>query len=145
MKYEVVPLTPDDLQKLLAEVSPELRAAIDARAYFSPGSVAFCLKADGNPAFCGGVVNMEWRRAEAWLLPTLFFRTRLLTSMRAMRECLPDLAARGHFIRVQAVCAEGISGKLFRHLGFDYEGTLRKFGPGGETCDLYARVFEGTP
>ena len=46
------------------------------------------------------------------------------------------------FQRVQAVCNTGKSVSLFRHLGFAYEGTLRHFGPSGEMCDIYSRIFE---
>jgi RimJ/RimL family protein N-acetyltransferase len=34
-----------------------------------------------------------------------------------------------------------VSIALFEHLGFEYEGTLKHFGPNGETCRMYARFF----
>jgi len=112
------------------------------RAYFSPGSAAYCLLNDGEPVFAGGIVNLEWHRGEAWILPTPFFRQHVKTCFRLIREMLPKIAARGGFVRVQAVAADGVCVKLFRHLEFSYEGTLKHFGPLGETCRMYARMFE---
>jgi hypothetical protein len=142
MTYEVVALNPEHLDKLLAGVSPALAALLDRRSYFTSGSSSLCLIVDGEPVFAGGIVNLQWHRGEAWLLPTRFFREHLLTCLRAMRAKLPLLVSVGEFQRVQATCARGVSERLFRHLGFDYEGTMRKFGPSGETCSMYARIFE---
>lgn len=141
MAYEIVPLNSDHLDKLLGN-SPSPQLAQLSRAYFSPGSVARCLLEDGEPVFAGGIVNMEWHRGVAWILPTPFFRRHVKVCLKGLREHLPRLAREFQFVRVQAECLKGVSAKLFLHLGFDYEGTMRKFGPNGETCDIYARVFE---
>jgi hypothetical protein len=138
--YEIVPLNSDHLDALLAEVTG-LRNAELARAYFSPGSAALCLLADGKPVFAGGVVNLMWHRGEAWILPTPFFREHVRVCMKALRATLPDIARKCGFERIQATCVQGVSSKLFLHLGFAYEGTLRKFGPNGETCTMYSRIM----
>lgn len=136
---EIVPLTYAHLQNF------DLPDGLDTRAYFTPGSVARCVLDDGVPVFCGGIVNMEWMRGEAWILPTPYFRSHLKSSLRIMRDAIPGMARSHHFHRVQATCVENISASLFRVLGFRFEGTLAKFGPHGETCDLYSRIFEVTP
>jgi len=147
MNYEVVALNPDYLGTLL-EDAPESVAHFApqlACAYFSRGSVSLCLLVDGEPVFAGGIVNMQWHRGEAWILPTPFFRLHLKTCLRELLRRLPRLAADGGFVRVQATCVKGISASLIEHLGFSREGTMRKFGPNGEICDMYARIFEVGP
>lgn len=139
MNVEIVPLTLTHLSRL------PLPPGLDRRAYFTSGSIARCVLVGGEPKFAGGIVNLMWGRGEAWILPTPFFYSHLKSCYRIIRDAIPHMAFRGKFARVQATCIAGRSGNLFRHLGFDYEGTLRSFGPNGETCDMYARVFEVTP
>lgn len=137
---EIVPLT----QELLDQVIPEILALELGRSYFSQGSAGLCLMADGEPAFAGGIVNLQWRRGEAWILPTPFFRSHVKLCLKSLREHLPRLAEDLGFERVQATCVQGVSAKLFMHLGFEYEGTMRKFGPNGETCQMFSRIMVRT-
>lgn len=139
MNLEIVRLTAAHLERL------PLPKGLDRRAYFSSGSAAFCVLHEGEPVFAGGVVNLQWNRGEAWILPTPFFRSHLKSCFWAMREFIPFIAEEFKFRRIQATCLEGISSSLFRHLGFTFEGTLAKFGPAGETCDMWARTFEVKP
>ena len=111
------------------------------QAYFSLGSVSYCLLCDGQPVFAGGIVNMQWKRGEAWMLPTPFFRRHVKTCFRIMRDMLKKMAESGGFRRVQVTCATSVSVILFPHLGFEYEGTMKAFGPNGETCYVYGRIF----
>ena len=142
-KFEVVDLQLAHLHKLLAlppggPVTPETLV----RSYFSEGSASYCLLADGEPVFSGGVVNMQWNRGEAWITPNNFFHRNLRICFRTLRKMLPEIAASHNFHRVQAVCSADVSGKLFLRLGFEYEGTLKSFGPFGECCTMYAKVFQ---
>lgn len=73
MNIDIVPLTAAHL-----EILP-LPEGLDRRSYFSKGSAAYCVLADGVPVLAGGVVNLKWRRGEAWILPTPFFRSHLKT------------------------------------------------------------------
>ena len=134
-KLEVVPLTRDNLAAV-ATVTLDME-----RAYFSPGSVAYCLLADGVPVFAGGVVNLLWHRGEAWMLATPWFRDHWRVCFKKMVSIVPTMAKDGKFKRVQATCSVMMSTRLFTHLGFAYEGTMKCFGPNGETCYMYARIF----
>lgn len=136
MTYEIVPLTAGLLDKL------PLPAGLDRRSYFTTGSAAFCVMVEGEPVLAGGVVNLMWNRGEAWILPTPWFRSHLKSCVWLFREFIPFMAAEYGFRRVQATCPKGTSTKLFRLLGFKYEGTLVSFGPNGETCDICSRIFE---
>lgn len=138
MEYKIVPLNREHIAKLLRGniMAPSL-----VKAYLSEGSVAYCLFADSVPVFAGGVVNMQWQRGEAWILPTPFFRKHVRVCYRYVRDILPLVAVEGNFRRIQATCSIMVSTLLFIHLGFTYEGTMRSFGPSGETCHMYAKVF----
>ena len=133
-------LEPEHLAKLM-EGAPDHMHEMLGRAYFSPGSAAYCLIVNGDPVFAGGIVNQQWHRGEAWILPTPFFRGHVKTCFRIVKEMLPKIAAEKEFVRVQAVAVDGVPVSLFEHLGFLYEGVLRHFGPQGETCRIYARIF----
>ena len=136
MRIEVVPLTAEYFHKV------PLPEGVDRRAYFSEGSIALCVLADGEPVFAGGIVNMQWNRGEAWIVPSPWYQTHFKTCFKIMRKFIPLMAKDKGFVRVQATCFKGVSGNFFRHLGFEYEARLAKFGPHGETCDVYTRIFE---
>jgi len=143
MDLETVVLEPEHMTKLMEAASQPLASmsGMLGRAYFSPGSSAYCLLVDGVPVFAGGIVNLEWHRGEAWILPTPFFLAHWKTCFRIMKKMLPQIAVDHGFVRVQAVAANGVPVSLFEHLGFVYEGKLKCFGPLGEDCRMYARIF----
>ena len=106
-EFKIVPLDSYYLQKMgVTDKQVKL-------AYLSPGSVSYCLLADGEPVFAGGVVDMKWKRGEAWMLPTQFFRDHVKTCFRYMKDMLPLMALNGNFKRIQATCAITISTALF--------------------------------
>ena len=143
MMLDIVPLDHEYLHTLLQGAAPSLGAELH-RSYFSPGSVALCMLNDGAPVFAGGIVNLGWHRGEVWILPTPFFKRHIKTCFKHMRDSLLSLGRTGGFVRLQATCVYGQPGKWLRVFGFEYEGTMKKFGPGGETCDLYARILEAS-
>lgn len=122
-----------------------MRADLE-RSYLSQGSVGYCLVVDGLPVFAGGVVNMQWHRGEAWILPNQFFRNNIRVCYKYLRDLLPVLFVEGGFKRIQATCSITTSTLLFKHLGFEPEGVMKHFGPNldrdpnGETCHMYAKV-----
>src|SRR6185312_9047597 len=118
MNLEIVPLTTAHLRRL------QLPKGLDQRAYFSHGSASFCVLSDGVPVFAGGVVNLQWNRGEAWVLPTPFFRSHLKSCYWVMKQFIPYIAGEFKFQRVQATCVKDVSASLFRHLGFSFEGTM---------------------
>ena len=141
MNLSIVRMEHEHFDKLISQTSIGVAAIALEQAYFSPGSVALCMRVDEEPVFAGGIVNLQWHRGEAWILPTPFFRHHVKTCYKNMRDALPKMAARGGFRRIQATCSIKVSPSLFQHLGFYHEGTLNGFGPNGETCFMYARLF----
>ena len=142
MILEIVPLENSHMEKLMPILpyDSEMLKTL-ARAYFSEGSVAYCLLADGEPVFAGGIVNLQWKRGEAWIIPTPFFKAHVKTCYGIVKKFLPLIAVNLGFRRVQAVCSVALGESLFSHLGFEYEGTLKYFGPNGERCKMFSRIF----
>ena len=142
MPTKIVQLEVAHLKKLLVlPSSVRITSETLEKSYFSKGSVAYCLLEDGEPVFAGGVANLEWHRGEAWVIPNAFFHAHQKTCLRIFKKLLPEIAEKYNFRRVQAVCGVGNPETLFRHLGFEYEGTLKNFGPFGEACKMYSRTF----
>jgi hypothetical protein len=141
VKYKVAPLNRDYLIWLLAQCKLGVTATSLEQSYLSAGSVAYCLLENGEPVFAAGVVNMQWRRGEAWMLPTPFYHKHTLICLRYMYRLMPILSIEGNFRRIQATCVINVSTTLFDWLKFKYEGTLASFGPNGEQCHVYARLF----
>jgi len=141
MEYTLTALSPEHLDKLLSQMQLPVDAFSLRMAYLSAGSVSYCLLNGDEPILAGGIVNLMWHRGEAWLLTTPFFRKHLRECYKYVKSTLPRMAREGKFKRVQATCAVIMSTVLFDHLGFEYEGTMKCFGPSGETCHMYARLF----
>jgi transposase len=119
-------------------------------AYLSPGSIARSLMRDDlygiSPLACGGIINLEFQRGEAWLLCSPRAQFRKFSLWKAVKHCLPELARLGYFRRVQATCYERDKGKFFEKLGFHCETKeeirMLFYGPNGESADLYSRIFQ---
>jgi len=85
----------------------------------------------------GGIVDIGWNRGEAWIVVDSSRLSGVRRAIRIIRESYQSMAKR--FRRVQAVCYCD-SDVLIRHLGLEYEATLRAYGPNGEDGRIYARV-----
>ena len=109
-------------------------------AYMSTGSVACTFLKDDVPVFCGGIINLGWKRGEAWLLISKNFYKHRKTAFRSIMQMLPILAKSNGFRRVQAVTLDG-EGEMLKIFGFEYEGFLRSYGPAGQDVFMHSRVF----
>lgn len=138
MNFKVVHLSPEHLSKFGVATDSE-----QAMAYFSDGSLAYCLLGNGEPVIAGGVVSMHWKRGEAWLLTTNLFYKHVRVCYKFIRDIIPYMSVEGNFKRIQATCDinKCASYRMFEHLKFQHEGTLESFGSEGETCFVYARIF----
>jgi hypothetical protein len=109
---------------------------------------AYTLMADGEPIACAGVVKMEWRRGEAWLLASSLLGRHKVSAVKAIKHGLDIIVKKMNLRRVQCLVdpeyADGC--KLMEWLGMVDEtpGTsLRCYGPNGEDFKMYARVYLG--
>ena len=141
MDYVITALDSTQLDKVIKQAHLITDIVELRQAYFSPGSVSYCLLANGEPVLAGGIVTLKWYRGEAWMIPTPFFRNHIRDCYKRIKDMIPRMATEGKFRRIQVTCATSISPRFFHHLGFDYEGTMRRFGPNGESCYMYSRIF----
>ena len=147
---EMIPLTGAHVREIfernLSEESKPFPAGIAPadmiKAYLSPGSVAYCVIDKGLVIGAGGIINLQWRRGEAWILHTNLFYKYLKTCMKILKKGIPELAKQYGFRRVQATSFIN-NEKLFESLGFELESpSMKYYGPSGETARLYVRFFE---
>jgi len=110
-------------------------------AYLSPGSVALTLMCLHTPVMCGGIINLGWKRGEAWvLISSLFYKFRL-SAFRELKKGIPTMAEKNGFCRVQAVSVTEENEKWFQCLGFEREGVLKAYGPANQDVIMYSRIF----
>jgi hypothetical protein len=110
-------------------------------AYTSPGSFARTLMRNNMPIASAGIMNLEWRRGEAWLLDGPYTQLHPFALVKAISRGMLELASIGEFRRVQATCFTEARERFFKLLGFEYETSLMSFGPQGQTAYIYTRIF----
>lgn len=122
--------------------SAELEARAAASAAAGP---AWTLLLDGDPVGCGGVVLLWPGVGEAWSLSAESAAAIPLALHRAVREGLAEAQMRYRLHRIQAavLACHVVGRRWLALLGFEEEGTMRKYGPGGHDFVRMARV--GTP
>lgn len=112
------------------------------KAYTSPGSIAATLKmiyfGEELPVACGGIMNQYWARGEAWLLDSPLFQKYPKESYSMMKTAFEGMIQCGQFQRIQCISYLKDKCSLFRHLGFKFEATLKKFGPEGQDGFIYS-------
>lgn len=106
---------------------------------------AYTLLLDEVPIVCAGIVEMGWRRGEAWTLISSLFYTYRKTCFKVIRNSIDSLAKEMNLRRIQSVINESLAVKdtWMKHLGFEREtqDCLRSFGPNGENFVMYSRVY----
>jgi hypothetical protein len=147
-RIEVVSLQPHHVRHIVSQNLSEnssLKSSVSVdemiRSYLAQGSAAYCLFINGMPIIAGGIMNFGWKRGEAWLLSCSLFEKHVKTCYRVIKQMLPGLAELHKFRRVQAVTMTPGEKSLFKHLGFKFEAELESYGPDGQTCYLFKRVF----
>jgi len=137
---EVRPLQPEDLEKLRTEAVEDIKSYPE----FDYGEFAWSAWDKGILIGAGGV-RIFWEGvSEGWLIISRNSpdesKVRLVL---AFRKKLKELIEEHGLWRVQATVSakfeKGIS--LLRTLGFEYEGTMRKYAPDGSDMMIYAKVI----
>ena len=91
--------------------------------------------------FCGGVQEIMPNVGEAWLMYSVKGRN-YINSFKTAKDLLHQ--AKRRFKRIQAT-ADPVNkaySRFLEHLGFTYEGTLRKYGVNGQDMRMYSIVQE---
>lgn len=107
------------------------------------GGPSYTMLIDEVPIVCAGVVLMGWNRGEAWTLPSKLFYRHIKGCYKEIKNILESIAREHKLIRVQSMIHPSleVGDRWMRHLGFQYEGTLRAFSPLNEDMRIFSRIF----
>jgi RimJ/RimL family protein N-acetyltransferase len=106
---------------------------------------AYTFLADGQVVGCAGITLLGWGRGEAWTLFSPLFYQNVRKVFKSIKEKLPDVQKEHGLRRIQAISRTDFEeGERFlKHLGFEKEGVLKSFGPGGEDVSIFGRINNG--
>lgn len=138
----VEPFHPSDLQQLLLQPQQAfMRSAFGDPSYGEslaqyPSFTAW--SASGKVIGCGGAIEQWENRAQVWALLAVDSGREFVAIHRAVAAFLDSLPYR----RIETTVDSGFyQGQRWAALlGFDYEGTARKYTPNGKDSDYYAIV-----
>jgi len=137
--FKLVAFEPKHLS-LFQHMPAEMRMgdAVDLSKLKGP---AYTMFKDDDAVGSAGV-DLYWQGVgEAWVIIGPLFYKYKFTCHKTIVEMLEMLEKKYNLHRIQATCLDGFekAAKWLRHLGFENEGPLRFYGPGGEHFHRYAR------
>jgi RimJ/RimL family protein N-acetyltransferase len=144
-KYETRRTTLDDLHLLFTD-TPEA----NLWGFIQKQQISYLLKQDSYSAFvdgqlvaCGGLVKMWPGLAEAWIAVTPYAQQHTTFILRTTKLYLDDRMKRHALNRLEAHIREDfiLARRFCSWLGFQFNATLPKYGPNGETFLLMSRVM----
>jgi hypothetical protein len=152
MKIEIVDYKPEHILTIM-ESNPRERELYWCRTEDWDGwkyswqerGPAYTLFADGKIVGSAGVVLMNKKSGEAWMVLSSLFYNYKKEFFRAVRDKLEDIIKDKGLVRVQAMVVTDFpeAEHWLRHLGFENETPnprgARRVGPNGEDMYLYAR------
>lgn len=102
---------------------------------------AFTIVLDGRPIACGGFALYDKSFAECWAF--ILQTEHGIVVYRNILKKFREMIEQHKFRRLQALVIDNFESgtKLIEHLGFEHVAPLRKYGPNGETMQLFERVF----
>jgi len=102
---------------------------------------AMTLMAEEKPVACAGLVLLGRDKAEAWVLLSNSFHPYVYTLYKGIKEGLINWLEVKKLRRIQATIDPYPKVvNWIEHLGFQYEGRLRNYGPQGQDYLMYSRV-----
>ena len=103
-------------------------------------SEAETLKVDDIPIACWGILKYSDTMGEAWIFCDKIVEFHGSAVLRYGKQFLDKKRA---YKRIQAAVDSSwdVANRYVQYMGFDYECTMRKWGPNGTDYNLYARVF----
>ena len=103
---------------------------------------SYSLDVDGKIVWCGGIHLLWPGVGESWVC--IRAGCEGPHAVKMIRDMLEREIRKNHLVRVQAIIPVGQKwARIERFLGFSYEGTMRKFAPGGVDKAMWARVNYG--
>ena len=105
---------------------------------------AFTLEHDGQTIACAGVMIIfpSVGSACGWGYFSKLIHKYPIATHKCMIKGLSYFEKKHGLKRIQADCVKGFDRavKWLEHLGFEYEGEMRRYGPNGETMLRFGRV-----
>ncbi len=125
-------------------VPSEIVNVDDLIKIWKDGGPSYTMLIDGIVTVCAGIVLMGYNRGEAWTLPSRLFYEHMKSCYKGIKNMLESLAREHKLVRVQSLINLNLESgdRWMKHLGFQYEGTLRGFGCNNEDMKIFARVFK---
>jgi RimJ/RimL family protein N-acetyltransferase len=150
MKIDLIPYDPIHCYEILTYNARRENRPIGSNDWektaqaWHRGGPAYTLKISNRIVGSGGLVCMDAHKAEAWLmLSTLFYKHKHI-AIRTLLRKFDELIDEYQFKRIQALVPPGFTeGQRFiEWLGFEKEGTLRKFSHENEDMIMFAKIIE---
>lgn len=143
---KLIPFEPDHLLRIRVRKTPDgadqfSKEALVERAKSYMTGPAFTLENDeGEIIGCAGIKTLWPGVGEGWGVPGANIKQYGHEVLAIAAIKLEELLL--GFTRVQCLVREGFETgiRFAEYLGFEHEGTLRKYGVNGETYRMYARV-----
>lgn len=103
--------------------------------------VGYTMLADGKIVFCGGIIDIGWKRGEAWSFMGNLFYKYPKSCYKVCRNKLGEIIKEKGYRRIQALVDIDMYGgeNFVKHLGFEKEGLLKSYGPDGEDMLMYSK------
>ena len=138
-KGNVVPFKVEHLKQM--DIKELEKRFIDPEAYkVMEGEHSCTLLVDGVPVICAGIVLITTGVGEVWTITDKIADRYPILLHKTVLQLLKKLDDLG-FHRLQSICSMwGNTFKWLEKLGFEYEGTMRQFGPNKEDYCLYGRI-----
>lgn len=136
-----------DLQKRLRTEDAGVRQKAGYESHlkrFTASGPAETMLLDGE-VLCAYGIYIHWHHVgEGWVLCAKEVEEHPYIVSKMFRQRLGQWIDEYKLHRVQAMVNAGwhLAINMIKHLGFEYEGTLRKFGAGGEDFCMYALIKE---
>lgn len=140
IKLDIRPFQKGDADAMLTMESLFCRTEMDKL----PEQPAYTARHEGKLLACAGV-KIYWPGVgEAWafISPEIVNYKREL--LHYMRKYIAHIAETEGLWRIQVVVRKDFPQglRLARHLGFEMEGKMEKYGTDGVDCFLFSRIFE---
>lgn len=91
---------------------------------------------------CGGVRILWPNVGEVWMMLSPDVDGYPIVAWEAIKGGFEKIVQENDFVRLQGWCRVGFvkAHTVFKHLGFEPEGTAKKYTPDGVDCILYGKV-----
>lgn len=91
---------------------------------------------------CGGIQEIMPKVGEAWMMFSLTGR-KYISAFKVAKDLLRKSKIKFRRIQATADPVNDIYKRFLEHLGFIYEGTLRRYGVNGQDMRMYSIIREG--